>query len=480
MTATVALALLLSGALVAPPSGQSTPPVREPERAIMPLGGDLYQVRQDDQHAVFLVTPDGIVLIDPLNVDTARWLQAEFEKRFPGVPVRYVVLTHHHANRASGAGVFRETAEIVAHHNFRGALNESRKGRPDDYTTVATPHSTFTTRRTLALGGKTVELVHTGDFHAPDMTVVLFTSERMLFAVDAPPVATVPFVFGELPPARVLAWLETVAGLDFDIVVFGDGTALTRNDIAPLAEYLSRLRTEVLIGYEQGFGLETLQERVQLDAYRSLPHYAARREQIAALFRRVRYSRLDLTVAGLANYLPQNSHGYCAEYEACSAGGVVGALTVGASVSMGRRFGVQGELTLSDQFWAARALPLYEEEVVFRPSRSGVFFLYRPLRPAGFSYALLVGVSRNTGDVKGMDRVQGRLSPAGGRHEIAAHNSRTGFSAGIELLQRIGRLRLVLPVRVTHFGGDLPAYWPSQFDFNVGAGISVPVRLRLE
>jgi hypothetical protein len=219
---------------------------------------------------------------------------------------------------------------------------------------------------------------------------------------------------------------------------------------------------------------------VQLDAYRSLPHYAARREQIAAVFRRVRYRRLDLTAAGLANYLSHDSRGYCADYETCSAGGVVGAVTLGVGVSIGRRFGVQAEVMLSDQFWSTRTLPQYDQEVVFRPSRGAVFFRYSPLRPGSFSYALLAGVSHTTGDVEGVDRVQGRLPPAGGRHEIVARDSRSGFTAGAELLPRIGRLRLVLPVRVTYFGDDRPAYWPSAFDVNVGAGISIPLRVRVE
>jgi glyoxylase-like metal-dependent hydrolase (beta-lactamase superfamily II) len=54
------------------------------------------------------------LLADPLSVDTAQWLNQELTARFPGAPVRYVVLTHHHLERASGAAVFAKTAQIVA------------------------------------------------------------------------------------------------------------------------------------------------------------------------------------------------------------------------------------------------------------------------------------------------------------------------------------------------------------------------------
>lgn len=426
------------------------------------------------------MTSEGILLADPLSVATAQWLADEFAIRFPGLPVRYVVLTHHHADRVSGAGVFRKGAELVAHAEFRRALGDAHRAQPDAYRFVPAPTSTFTARRTIELGGRTVELVHAGPFHAPDTTVIAFPAERMVFAADPPPLGSAPFAFGSLKPAAVVAWLEAVARIDFDTILFGDGTTLTRDAIVPLAEYLGRLRAAVLIGYEQGRSLAKLQDSVLLDAYRTLPHYAARREHIAAMYRAVRFVQAEVAVAAMANYSPQNPPSYCASYELCAAGGVVPAATVWTTVAIARRVGVQGELTLSEQFWSARARPLYDEEVVLRPSRAAVFFRYSPLRAGGLSYALLAGVSSSMGDVRGMDRVQGQLVPVGGRHAIAARDVRGGFTAGVEISQRIGRLRIVLPLRVTHIRGELPSYWPSRFGLHAGAGISLPFFRRLE
>lgn len=475
----LAAALVLSGGTAADAGAPQVSP-RTGDREIAVLRGDLHVARDGGQQTVFLVTADGIVLVDPMSVVTAQWLADEFATRFPGLPVRYVVLTHHHAERASGSAVFRQTAEIVAHAQFRNALTQTQKRQPHEYRFVSSPTITFTDRRTIEIGGQTVEVIHVGPFHAPDLSVVVFPGERTVFAADPPPLHTVPFAFSSSRPAEVIAWLGAVSSLEFDTIVLSDGNELGREAIAPLAEYLGRLRVEVLRGYQQGLSLEKLQDLLLLEAYRTLPHYAARRDHIAALYRGIRFVRADVTIAAIANYSPRNPPDYCTMYEFCTAGGAAPASSVAATVAIGQRFGVQSELTLSGQFWSARARPLYDEEVVLRPSRIAIFFRYSPLRAGRWSYALLAGPASTHGDVRGMDRVAGRLVPVGGRHSIAARDVRTSFAAGADLSLRLGRLNLVVPVRVTRIGGDLPAYWPSRFDLHAGAGFSLPFFRRLE
>ena len=51
-------------------------------------------------------TPDGLLIVDPLNPDFAARLKGELGKRFPGKPVRYIVYSHTHWDHAGGAGAF--------------------------------------------------------------------------------------------------------------------------------------------------------------------------------------------------------------------------------------------------------------------------------------------------------------------------------------------------------------------------------------
>ena len=58
-----------------------------PMRGIVNVTGQLYRAQNNNHYTVFLVTPDGIIMSDPINRDFARWLKGEIATRFK-VPVR--------------------------------------------------------------------------------------------------------------------------------------------------------------------------------------------------------------------------------------------------------------------------------------------------------------------------------------------------------------------------------------------------------
>src|SRR5688572_21543705 len=78
------------------------------------LTGDVYYARMDDYLSVFLVTPEGIVLVEPIGTEFATWLKGEIASRFK-VPVKYVIYSHHHWDHGSGASVYADTARIIGH-----------------------------------------------------------------------------------------------------------------------------------------------------------------------------------------------------------------------------------------------------------------------------------------------------------------------------------------------------------------------------
>jgi glyoxylase-like metal-dependent hydrolase (beta-lactamase superfamily II) len=78
-------------------------------------------------HAVFAVTPAGIISTDPINAEAAQWLKAEFLGRF-NRPVKYLIYSHDHADHTSGGEVFADTAVVVAQENA-----ERLFARPQEY-----------------------------------------------------------------------------------------------------------------------------------------------------------------------------------------------------------------------------------------------------------------------------------------------------------------------------------------------------------
>ena len=47
-------------------------------RGIVNVTGQLYRAQNNNHYTVFLVTPEGIIMSDPINRDFARWLKAEY------------------------------------------------------------------------------------------------------------------------------------------------------------------------------------------------------------------------------------------------------------------------------------------------------------------------------------------------------------------------------------------------------------------
>src|SRR5262245_14442394 len=121
----VLLIVAATSGMVAPPANAQS--VEIPVGAeINQLRDDLYTARMGTQYTVFLVTADGVILGDPINYLFARWLRDELAARFPGRPVRYVVFSHHHFNRADGGSVF-PNVRYVAQNNFNNELNAARR-----------------------------------------------------------------------------------------------------------------------------------------------------------------------------------------------------------------------------------------------------------------------------------------------------------------------------------------------------------------
>ena len=60
-----------------------------------------------------MITPEGAVVADPINAQTAEWLKAEIWDRFEQ-PVTHVLHTHFHWDHSSGGAVY-EDATVIAH-----------------------------------------------------------------------------------------------------------------------------------------------------------------------------------------------------------------------------------------------------------------------------------------------------------------------------------------------------------------------------
>src|SRR6187455_795437 len=75
------LALALSAVIAVSFSVPAFTQPRTPAREITQVKGDLYRARNGNWYTVFLVTPAGIILGDPIYETFAPWLKSELDSR---------------------------------------------------------------------------------------------------------------------------------------------------------------------------------------------------------------------------------------------------------------------------------------------------------------------------------------------------------------------------------------------------------------
>ena len=309
-----------------------------PQREIIKIGDDLYRARNGIWYSLFLVTAEGIILVDPLATDFAAWLKTEFDRRFPGVPVAYVIYSHSHWDHIEGGAVFAATAHFVAQEGFLRNMDGRIPHMPGDmidrdhngqfeldeivgpfkahpgicgmpesffrshdrdhdghmspaelYAEVRPPDIIYSERMQIVLGGKTVKLIFPGKNHADDGTVVLFPAQRVAFAADFPADALVGASLESLPSAcgnfdnhPLAEWIKSyqaIEDLDFDFLAGGHGSALfTKADVAEARRYFEDLVAAVSAGMAQGESLGELKRTIRLEKYQDWAFYGRLRE----------------------------------------------------------------------------------------------------------------------------------------------------------------------------------------------------------
>jgi len=187
-------------------------------------------------NAGLVATDEGCVVIDTLPYPQETQEIVEFVTKRLRSHVRYLVLTHCHADHVYGAYLF-QGAEIVGHllsrdlmiRQTRPALIEARQ-RNAALAEVRLDLPTMLTEKqaTLRLGEFTLVLDHSPG-HSPDLITVYVKEEKVLFASDA--VMPVPYlVGGDISDFR--RSLRAIMHLSpVEDVVQGHGDVLLRGEV---------------------------------------------------------------------------------------------------------------------------------------------------------------------------------------------------------------------------------------------------------
>jgi glyoxylase-like metal-dependent hydrolase (beta-lactamase superfamily II) len=263
----LAFALMATGPMTVQAQAPVTPSAQAPVREITKIAGEVYRFRNNNHFSVFAVTPAGIIATDPINAAAATWLKDELKKRWPDRAIKFLVLSHDHADHSSGGEVWADTATVVAHENAKTVILGEK--RP-----TAVPQVTFSDNATIELGGTVVELHYVGRNHSNNSLVMRFPMEKVAFAVDFIPVNAVSF--RDFPDAYIDEWIDSlrrVEAMEFDILAPGHGPLGTKANVTAFRGYLEDLRAQVLAAARAGKSLEDTKKSVDLSKYKDWGGY---------------------------------------------------------------------------------------------------------------------------------------------------------------------------------------------------------------
>jgi glyoxylase-like metal-dependent hydrolase (beta-lactamase superfamily II) len=240
-------------------------------------------------NAAFVVTGEGVVVIDALGSPALGEELLQAIRSVTAQPVRYVIVTHYHADHIYGLQAFKAAgATVVAHRAGREYLTSDTAQRRleasreelfpwvDDKTVLVPADRWIDADTVIELGGERFHLRHAGPAHTPEDLVVFAERAQVLFAGDLVFRGRIPFV-GQ---ADSRGWIDALGGLIAlkpRLIVPGHGPVSTDPlpDLETTRNYLVFLRKSM---GEAAANLEPFEEayaRADWSAYSALPLFRA-------------------------------------------------------------------------------------------------------------------------------------------------------------------------------------------------------------
>jgi glyoxylase-like metal-dependent hydrolase (beta-lactamase superfamily II) len=226
-----------------------------------------------NSNAGFIVTDDGVIVIDALGTVPLGYEFIKAIRSITDKPIKRVIITHYHADHVYGLQAFKEIgAEVWAHRAGLQYIEGEAQARlaqrqrdlfpwVNDKTRVVKADRWINSDETFTFGGLHFEMIYMGPAHAPDDMVIVVREDQVFFSGDIIFTGRIPFV-GEADSQRWLSTIEKLLALKPKLMVTGHGKVSSdpASDLILTRDYLRYLRQEMgkavedFVPFEEAYG----------------------------------------------------------------------------------------------------------------------------------------------------------------------------------------------------------------------------------
>jgi len=200
---------------------------------------NVYVVSSNGYNAMFLVTGEGVIVIDAPPGIGDKIFKAISE--VTNETITHLIYSHSHKDHIGAAHViFKQQPEIEIIAQNETAEILKMRNDPDR----PIPTTTFVDNTNLTIGNKTIQLTYPGPYHQRGNIFIYVPEQKVLMAVDQLAAGEVPWKhLAATPevPALERSYDQALA-YNFDIYVPGHGETGTKEDVKIQQQYVSDLK----------------------------------------------------------------------------------------------------------------------------------------------------------------------------------------------------------------------------------------------
>ena len=253
-----------------------SPPTQPTFQTTKVDGTDVYVFRYMNHQAMFVVTPAGVIATDPISYGRPQAAKAYVEEiqKVTKAPIKYLIYSHHHYDHIAGGKLFKDAGAVVIAHKRAQERLAALKGLD-----VVIPDEAVDNKRTIKLGGTTLELHYVGRNHSDSSLVMFLPKEKLIFAVDFNSLGAVPsrLAVNDSYPIEWEASLKRTLALKWDRMIPGHpgpgGRLGTREDMEQQLAFMTDLSAEVKKASDAGKCFSPADTELKLPKYTTLLNY---------------------------------------------------------------------------------------------------------------------------------------------------------------------------------------------------------------